>query len=323
MESMVKEPEFEHLTGLNRFRNYLLATQWDLSRRELVGRSLSEAGYIRVQADVLSYAERINLLRYLLTLDALEIERAERMEEDLATGQVPDTPSNRELCYVQFEMITPAQLVAIDFMLSMHHYAPHAFPAVNEWFEVHRLGRRYLVPDVATYPKVAIPHHGWFYVGDFDAQAPVDGLRDYGAEQWNRYRHPGRPSAYAQTTAGERVVYFEESDQLEVDAEAACAFVTCTFDHELSQQSQQHVAIESARYWLNEAILKLPQGQSQRYQEMAKRGQYFNRVAERLNLTPAEFDRYLVAQAIPDAEHSKLLDAHAPDLFCDLFSLAA
>jgi hypothetical protein len=73
MESMVKEPEFEHLTGLNRFRNYLLATQWDLSRRELVGRSLSEAGYIRVQTDVLSYAERINLLRYLLTLDALEI----------------------------------------------------------------------------------------------------------------------------------------------------------------------------------------------------------------------------------------------------------
>jgi DNA sulfur modification protein DndC len=93
--------------------------------------------------------------------------------------------------------------------------------------------------------------------------------------------------------------------------------------HELSQQSQQHVAIESARYWLNEAILKLPQGQSQRYQEMAKRGQYFNRVAERLNLTPAEFDRYLVAQAIPDAEHSKLLDARAPDLFSDLFSLAA
>ncbi|MFU0436796.1 hypothetical protein ACMZ45_19370, partial [Acinetobacter baumannii] len=121
----------------------------------------------------------------------------------------------------------------------------------------------------------------------YDAEAPVDGLRDYGAEQWNRYRYGERVSNYAATTAGERVVYFEEADQLEVDAEAACAFVTCTFDTRLMLETQSEPAISSARFWLNEGILRLPSGMTQRYQEMAKRGQYFTRLAERLNLTPA------------------------------------
>ena len=302
LESMVREPEYAYMSGLNDFRNYLLATQWDLDRRELVGRSLSDNGYIRVQPDVLSYKERINLLRYLLTLDALEVERAEQHDADLASGRIPDTPENRELCEIQFEMITPAQLVAVDFMLSMHHYAPHAFPAVSIWFEVHRLGRRYRVPQVEAFPKVPIPLHGWYRVGGFDAEAPTDGLRCYSAEQWNPYRHPERPSAYAQTTGGERTVYFEESDQLDVEASRACEFVTCTFDHAWYARVQGHAAIESARFWLNETMLTLPKGASQRYQDMATRGQYFAHLAERLNLTPAELDQHLIDHAISDTQ---------------------
>ncbi|WP_368593951.1 hypothetical protein [Paraburkholderia sp. BR13439] len=299
------------MAGLNDFRNYLLATQWDLKRRELVGRSLSSAGYVRVQPDVLSFWERMNLLRYLLTLDALEIERAERHDADLAAGLIPDTPENRDLCDVQFEMITPSQLVAIDFMLSMHYYAPHAFPAVSAWYEVHRLGRRYRIPKVDTFPKVPITNHGWFRVGQFDAEAPAEGLRDFGAEQWNGYRHPGRVSTYAQTTAGERVVYFEQSDRLDVDAERACEFVTCSFDYEWYARVQVNAGIESARFWLNETILTLPSGKSQRYQEMAVRGQYFARLAERLNLTPAEMDQYLISNAVKEVQQ------------LDLFSMAA
>ncbi|MGF6836486.1 DNA sulfur modification protein DndC [Paraburkholderia youngii] len=311
LESMIREPEHAYMAGLNDFRNYLLATQWDLKRRELVGRSLSSAGYVRVQPDVLSFWERMNLLRYLLTLDALEIERAEQHDADLAAGLIPDTPENRDLCDVQFEMITPSQLVAIDFMLSMHHYAPHAFPAVSAWYEVHRLGRRYRIPKVDTFPKVPITNHGWFRVGQFDAEAPAEGLRDFGAEQWNRYRHPGRVSTYAQTTAGERVVYFEQSDHLDVDGERACEFVTCSFDYEWYARVQAHAGIESARFWLNETILTLPTGKSQRYQEMAVRGQYFARLAERLNLTPAEMDQYLISHAVKEVQQ------------LDLFSMAA
>jgi DNA sulfur modification protein DndC len=84
-------------------------------------------------------------------------------------------------------------------------------------------------------------------------------------------------------------------------------------------QAQQHHAIDSARFWLNETVLRLPTGMSQRYQEMAVRGQYFARLAERLNLTPAELDAHLVSNAISDAEHVELVAA--PQM--DLFSLAA
>lgn len=315
MESMVKEAGHRHLEGLNRFRNYLMAVQWDLGRRELVGRKLSDAGYLAVKPDVLSYLERVRLLQYLLTLDALEVERAERYEGALATGEIPDTPENRALCDVQFEMVTPAQLVAIDFYLSMHHYAPHAFPALSVWFDVHRLGRRYHVPVLDPLPKIDIPHHGWFFVGAYDAEVPTDGLRDYAAEQWNRYVHPDRPSRYARTRSGEQIVYFEESDQFEVDVEAACAFVTCSFDAGWSVKAQQHSGMESARFWLNEGILRLPDGMAGRYQEMAKRGQYFAHLAERHNLTPAELDRFLVDRAISNTEHLTMLNLAPVDLF--------
>ncbi|GAB6852681.1 phosphoadenosine phosphosulfate reductase family protein [Paraburkholderia kururiensis] len=316
MESMVNEPHHAHLGGLNRFRNYLLATQWDLGRRELVGRKLSPSGHVRVRPDVLSYAERINLLRYLLTLDALEAERAEQHDADLASGMIPDTPTNRDLCSVQFEMVSPRQLVAIDFFLSMHHYAPHAFPALSIWYEVHRLGRRYPVPAVERFRPVHIPTHGWFKVGAWDADVPVDGLRDYSAESWNPYRHPERAGRFAQTTAGERIVWHDEGDHLAVDAEAACGFVTCSFDHAWYARAQHFHAIDSARFWLNEAFVTLPRGQSQRYQEMAKRGQYFARLAERLNFTPAEFDRYLIEQAVRcPGEPDGTVDAGQLDLF--------
>ncbi|HEX7648967.1 MAG TPA: hypothetical protein VF450_16320, partial [Noviherbaspirillum sp.] len=140
MESMIKDPNHAHLAGLNQFRNYLLATQWDMSKRELVGRTLSKAGYVRVQPDTYSFSHRMALLRYLLTLDVLESERAENHEEDLYAGKIPDTEENRELCDAQFEMITPQQLIAIDFMLGLHHYAPHGHPALCAWYEVRHLG---------------------------------------------------------------------------------------------------------------------------------------------------------------------------------------
>lgn len=326
MESMIQEAEHAHLAGLNRFRNYLLATQWDMSKRELVGRKISAAGYTRVPPDVYSYQHRVDLLKYLLTLDVLEQERAEQHQANLAEGVIEDTESNRELCEVQFQFVTPQQIVAVDFFLSMHHYAPHAFPALSVWHDVYTLGRRYYVPVVETKPKVPIPLHGWYRVGKYDAEAPVDGLRDYLAEQWNRYLHPDRVSSYAVTTNGERVAYFEECDLMEVDAEEACAFVTCTFDTRFMLESQVYPAMYSARFWLNEGILKLPAGMAQRYQEMAKRGQYFARLAERLNLTPRELDDHLIRNAISDKEHDALLNDEKNDIWdlqMNLFGEAA
>lgn len=321
MEFMVQEPEHAHLKPLNEFRNYLLAIQWDLSRRELVGRTLSDVGYTRIQADTYGYWERIRMLRMLLSIDADERDRAERHSGQLASGLIADTEHNRMLCDPQFEFVTPQQLVAIDFFLSMHHYAPHAFPALAVWHDVNLLGRRYAVPDVEPRHKADIVLHGWYPVGQYDREAPSAGLRDFNAEQWNRYRHPERAGWYARTSAGEQTVYFREASQFEVDAEAACEFVTCTYDTAFMLRTQHHDAMESARFWLNEGIVRLPVGMAQRYQEMAKRGQYFNRLAQRLNLTPEELDLHLIANGISDAEHAAMLMPVSSQF--DLFAPAA
>jgi hypothetical protein len=88
MEFMVQEAEYAHLKPLNEFRNYLLAVQWDMSRRELVGRTLSDAGYTRIQADTYSAGERLNMLRRLLTIDANERDRAEALHpERMVSGR--------------------------------------------------------------------------------------------------------------------------------------------------------------------------------------------------------------------------------------------
>ncbi|NEX60096.1 adenine nucleotide alpha hydrolase family protein [Noviherbaspirillum galbum] len=314
MESMIREPQYAHLAGLNRFRNLLLENQWDLSKRELVGRTISDAGYIRISPDTYSYAYRIQLLRYLLTLDAMEADRAEQHEADYVAGRIPRTPENEELCSPQFEFVTPRKLVAVDFQLSMHHFCDGAFPAIREWFNVRTLGRRYHMPAPKTpVPKPAIPVHGWYKVGAFDAEVPTWGLYSFEAEKWNRYRHSDRSSAYAQSTQGERMVYFEEADQMEVDPMDANLFVTATFDMQMYQQAQWMDPLESARFWLNEGFLRLPSGMSAVYQNMATRAQYFRHLAEKLNVTPAELDQHLIANGISEAQHTLLLRSTAAD----------
>ena len=103
------------------------------------------------------------------------------------------------MCEPQFQFVTPQQLVAIDFFLSMHHYAPHALPALAVWHDVNVLGRRYPIPTLESLPKTEIVLHGWYPVGQYDKEAPATGLRSFDAEQWNPYRHPGRPGRYART----------------------------------------------------------------------------------------------------------------------------
>ena len=123
---------------------------------------------------------------------------------------------------------------------------------------------------------------------------------------------------------GSRTVWFEEEDGLEVDVEKACLFVTCQYEAMLLQ-SRQYSALDSARFWLNEQVVKLPAGMAARYQHIAKRGQYFANLVDSLNVTPIEMDAHLMANSISDAQHEDILGSipKPVDAQSDLFSLAA
>lgn len=60
-----------------------------------------------------------------------------------------------------------------------------------------------------------------------------------------------------------------------------------------------------------------------KYQEMAKRGQYFAHLRDKLNLSPAELDAYLIKNAISDATHEALLVKAEAESQLDLFQAAA
>jgi DNA sulfur modification protein DndC len=307
MESMLNsDPKYEYMRGLSDFRNFLVSTQWDMNRRELVGRKISEAGYLPVRPDVYNLTMRQQLLRYILTLDELERERAEILDADLITGKAVDSPENQRLRYPQFEHINIEDIVLIDFMWGMHHYASSAYPALQVWYDIKVLGRRYTTPRLAKTEPHTIPPKRWFFVGAFNSQVPTDGLRDYKAEQWNRYLHPHRPLVNREIH-GERIVWHEEEETLRVDSLEASLFIDTYCQGPLAIESQTYSAIESTRFWLNQEIVKLPRGMASRYQYMAKRGQYFAHLSERLNITPSEMDEYLQANSIGDSDHEVLL----------------
>jgi len=308
MESMLEnEPKYEYMRGLSRFRNFLMQTQWDLSRRELVGRKIGEGGYLPVRPDVYSLEMRKTMLRYLLTLDELERERAEQVEADMVTGKLPKTAENIRMSEVQFEIVKETDLVLIDFFWGLHQFSSEPYPALNIWYQVKTLGRRYLIEDIPKAQKAeGIPAKRWFHVGQFDKDAPTDGLRSYDDEMWNKYRHPERVITHRESH-GQRVVWFTEEDTLSVDATEAVLFIDTYCQGAIPIEAQNHYAIESSRFWLNEAIIHIPEGMIGAYQRMAKRGQYFAHLIEKLNLTPSELNTYITEKSISDAQYAEIV----------------
>lgn len=320
MESMLNEPKWEFMRPLNHFRTLLMATQFDMDTRELVGRTVSAAGFIPVGPDVYSYQFRRSMLRYLLSIDANERDRAEEIEAAIITGRLEDTKDNRLMATPTFELVSLQQLALIDWHWSNHYEATEAFPALAIWYEVNILGRRFSIPKTNKAPKISIPTKRWLKVGNYDHAVPSEGLRNVDGEIWNRHRHPDRSFPNLEIR-GKRTTWFNETGQLTVDAEKACAFITCTYPT-MSIECNHLPASESATFWLNEGIISLPAGHAHRYQEIALRNRYFANLAHRLDMTPMEMYRYLIQNSITNVEHEKLLlEAAAassdrqPDLF--------
>jgi len=306
MESMLKDEKYAYMRPLNELRNFLVASQNDFETRELIGRTVSKVGYIGIRPDVYSFEFRQQLLWYLLSIDADERDRAERMENDIAIGRVEDTPDNRMLSSPMFENVNFRQLALVDFHWSLNCFASSAFPALSIWYEVNHLGRRAKIPTRFKAPKIALPTKRWFAVGNFDHDGiPSEGLRSHSDELWNKHRFPDRIFTH-RVVDGERTVWFEEDDNLTIDAEEACLFITCTFPA-MFIDARSYPAIEGARWWLNQGIVKLPKGQAARYQEIAKRNQFFFNLAAKLDLAPDELNSYLVKNSITNAAHEKLL----------------
>ena len=157
LESMIEsDPKYEFMRGLNRLQRFIVDTQYDMGRRQWVGRTIQKDGYIAIAPDAYSPAMQRELLLYALTLDKKERSAARKL------GIAP-----------RFEIVTLQQLIAIDIIWSMQGHQTRAFEAVHAWMAVNEAGKSYAPPEVvaSSFGKT-VPKPVWLYVGtDYDSDA--------------------------------------------------------------------------------------------------------------------------------------------------------
>lgn len=209
LENMLaSDPSYAWLRGLNSIQRFLVDTQYDFSRRTWLGRTLDADGFVTVTPDTYSPAMLADLLRYCLTVDALEQEAAH------AAG----------LAKPRFELVSPAALLAIDAFWGLHGLQKTAFHAVDIWLDVHEGGGRYYPPkNLVQYPARGFPSPSFIHVGhDWDQGVPAayNGLRDV-----------ARDAACADGTSdqqlkdGRFVRSIDESALFDIDARGALDFL--------------------------------------------------------------------------------------------------
>jgi DNA sulfur modification protein DndC len=312
MEAMIASaPEKHgHMAGINRFRNHLINTRWDMGRRDWIGRTHSNAGYINVTGTAYNAEMRRELLRYLLTLDVLEEERAEEHDARMFRGELEKTESNEILRGITFQFITPKNLLAIDLAWSLSYGFDHAFPALSEWYEIRVLGQRYMIEDVTPVEKGIIPEQRWFKFDDWQSPAQEMGLQDAYLEATNKERYPKRP---AMRTIRDRfegkdrnIVYYEEADEMEIDAADATCFVG-GFDEAFYTMSKSLAPTDSAKFYLNKGMVKLARGKAADYDAMARRAQFWRRMER--DLAGTDLRSYIRHHSISNAEHEQILES--------------
>lgn len=206
LEAMIGgDDRYSYMAGLNRLQRWILATRWDWNRRNWLGRSLTDHGYLRIQPDTYSPGMVADLFRYCLTLDIEEFEAAER------AGLAP-----------RFQLLPAEMIVAIDAEWS--RYGLHRpFHALKLWIEVMN-GARFAVPQVDDVPFTSRPAPRYIHVGrDWDEgyEWQFTGLRSV----WEMFEECPQ---YRTTTLrnGMTVLDVQVSEQFDVDPEGAWLILT-------------------------------------------------------------------------------------------------
>jgi len=209
LENMLEsDPALDWLRPLNALQRFMVATQYDLSRRNWLGRTIDEEGFIRIYPDTYSFSMLSEMLRYALTIDALE-ERASR-----AAG----------LPLPRFVLVPPTALIAIDAQWSLQGISDKPYAALAIWRDVHILGKRYYPPCSQEFPATKFPAARYFYVGE-DWDGPTrpnySGVRDPLLEL---AQFDGQDAGHRSLKDGRVTLGMDTSDLFNVDEEGAQLF---------------------------------------------------------------------------------------------------
>ena len=160
LEAMLEaDPKYAYMLPLNKLQRFIVDTQYDMSRRLWVGRTIDDEGFIAIAPDAYGPEMQEEMLRYALTVDR---------DEKRAAAHLGIEP--------RFELVTAEQLVAIDAIWSMQGYHKRPFVAVTIWDQIYNQGKSYYPPkvDASKFDKV-VPKPMWLYVGaDYESDPGFD-----------------------------------------------------------------------------------------------------------------------------------------------------
>lgn len=297
LESMLEEDSerFGFMKPFVAFRRYLLAIRWDMQKRDWRGRTVQN-GRLKVTPNYFSPQTKRELLRYLLTIDAMEKERAKKHEEAYYNGTIEQTEYNYLLTQPMFQNIDMSDLLVIDFAWSLSRDFREASPAARDWIEIHDLGYRYHVPQIDSHERVKVPKDRWF-----DVSASLDeslvGIK-----------------GFIPVDGKMQELDIEYSDELTVKPGAGLSYLTAIreryFELELVDPS------EICRAALHHNWVTMRQHDVERYEKIALRNDYIYKLyAQERPMKVNEdgddvlmtINEFLTEHSMPDEEHKALL----------------
>lgn len=293
LENMLETDErYAYLRGLNRLQRFLLATQYDLTRRNWLGRSINPQGYMAIAPDTFHPRMLADLLRYALTLD-LDEKRA-------AAKQGLSAP--------RFELISLEALITIDAMWSLQGFH-RPFEALAIYRDVYIEGHRYPVPEIESAPAVPIPSPRYYFVGsDWDEghEWAFCGLTDPLLETF------GGDGCMGMTTLrdGRQVLDLLTEDRLEVDEESALLVLDLELDYLLERfHAAERVSVtEAYRYYVRMGVISVASGQLGKIDEILRRTAF----KERHGLVGPDVEHRTLLERTISAKEMRLLAGDPP-----------
>jgi len=214
LEAMLEsDPKYAYLIQLNKLQRFLSNTQYDLTRRSWLGRSITDDGYCAVGPDSYGPDMQKELLRYAMTIDR---------DEDRAAHALGIEP--------RFRLVSDVQMVAIDALWSIQGYHQRPFEAVRIWKEVWADGKSYYPPEIdASQFEKKVPKPRYLYVGQSwestaNLASEYAGLRDLRADFASTFETEGC-IGHKTLADGRTIMDIRQSSLFDIDPEAVGLFL--------------------------------------------------------------------------------------------------
>lgn len=253
---------YGYMAPMVKLREFMVNTLYDYQySRSMMGRELKAGGFVKVGYNQYSLAYRQDLLRYVLTIDALEEE---------AFYDRYGYEAHR------FQLIGYKELLMIQYHWAREGGEQLAGEAIRIWHEVHTDRLRYPIPNTQYAEPAKLPEYRYFDINGYVSLHECTGLHEDD-------RHSvvtGRLHRVAKLGTEIDLVPFEEANSAEIRSECgmAMSFVEEWFPDSLNMGhwGKGKCPTTIIKAMLECGLLKLRKGSIPRLHAETQRAQVYN-----------------------------------------------